>query len=206
MATDLSPAAARTQSADLLVHKDNRWHAHDTQLAAMTAALETAVAGRSGVEYPLRGRIVVIAGADALAQSLGRELKERGCGLVIASHDREAAHRLAHELGCRYVQFEGLYSTTHEVLIACDGEDAPAGGREGGIHPGYLKKGMTVLDARTGVGKSHLVREAEVRGCHVVAPGRLWLEQVALQARLLTGKEVPREQLAQAAPWMRDEE
>jgi 3-dehydroquinate dehydratase/shikimate dehydrogenase len=208
MATDLAPAAARSKSADLLLHKDNHWHGHDTQLAAMAAALEAAVASRSGADKGLRGRIVLIAGTDAVAQNLGRELKERGCALIIASHDRAAAHRLAQELECRHVQFEALYSTNHDVLVVCDGEKAPGGARggDGSVHPGYLKSGMTVLDARAGLGKSPLVREAEQRGCAVVAGWNLWLEQAAMQARLLTGKEVPREVLADAAPWLREEE
>jgi 3-dehydroquinate dehydratase/shikimate dehydrogenase len=207
MATDLSPAAQRSGSADLLLYKDNRWHAHDTQLSATVSALEAAVASRSGADKGLRGRITLIAGAGDMARHLGRELKERGCMLVIASHDKEAAHRVAVELECRYIQFEALYSTNHDVLVICDGEKA-AGTRGGddSVHPGYLKRGMTVLDARSALGKSHLVREAEVRGCAVVAARQLWLEQVALQARLLTSKEVPLEVLSKAAPWLMDEE
>ena len=124
--------------------------------------------------------------------------------LVIASHDKDAAHQFAQDLGCRYVKFEALYSTNHDVLIVCGGENAR--GDDSAVHPGYLKKGMTVLDARPGLQKSHLIREAEVRGCAVVAPGQLWLEQVALQARLLTGKEMPKQQLADSAPWLLEEE
>jgi 3-dehydroquinate dehydratase/shikimate dehydrogenase len=199
MATDLSPSAARTKSADLLLHKDNRWQAHDTQLVAMVAALEAALASRCGADKPLQGRIVLIAGTGAVAQSLGRELKERGCALIIASHDKAAAHQLAQELECRFVQFEAMYSTNHDVLIVCDTDKTP-------IHPGYLKSGMTVLDARSEVGTSSLVREAQQRGCAVVAARQLWLEQVAMQARLLTGKEVPAQLLADAAPWLLDEE
>jgi 3-dehydroquinate dehydratase/shikimate dehydrogenase len=200
MATDLSPAATRAQSADVLLHKDGRWYAHETQLAAAVAALGAVLAGRGGAEEPLRGRIVLIAGTDGLARGLGRELKEGGCALVIAGHDRDAAHRLAQELGCRFVKFEGLYSTAHDVLIVCEGGQGP------GVHPGYLKPGMTVLDARAALGHSPLLVEAAQRGCSVVSPQQLWLEQAALQARLLTGKEVPREGLAGAAPWLFEEE
>jgi 3-dehydroquinate dehydratase/shikimate dehydrogenase len=212
MATDLSlsPAAARAQSADVLLHKDNRWHAHDTQGAATAAALEAVLASRSGTDKPLRGRIVLIVGTDALARSLGGALKELGCVLVIASHDRDAAHRLAQVLECRYVQFEALYSTNHDVLIVCDQEKAQGNARGSAgnavVHPGYLKPGMTVLDARSGLQRSPLLREAEQRGCGVVAPQQLWLEQVALQARVLTGQEVPRQLLSDAAPWLLEEE
>jgi 3-dehydroquinate dehydratase/shikimate dehydrogenase len=200
MATDLAPAAARSKSADLLLHKDNHWHAHDTAMAATVAALEPRLQPAKAGAPALRGRIVLIAGTDAPAHDLGRELKEHGCALIIASHDRNAALRLAQELECRHVQFEALYSTNHDVLVVC------GRGSDGDVHPSYLKPGMTVLDARGGLGIAPLVREAEERGCGVVAGWHLWLEQVAMQARLLTGKEVPRQVLADAAPWLRDEE
>jgi 3-dehydroquinate dehydratase/shikimate dehydrogenase len=207
MVTDRSPSAERTKSADLLVYKDNHWLGHDTHVAATVSALEAAVASRFPSEAPLKGRIVLIAGTDAMARNLGLELKERGCMLVIASHDKGAALQLAVALGCRHVQFEALYSTNHDVLIVCDSESgsskAPA--TDADIHPGYLKRGMTVLDARPALEKSHLLREAQQRGCAVVGPGQLWLEQVAMQARLLTGKEVPRQLLADAAPWVMEE-
>jgi 3-dehydroquinate dehydratase/shikimate dehydrogenase len=208
IATELAPSASRTQSADLILYKDNRWHGYDTDLPAMVAALEAAAKTKTAAADPLRGRIVLIVGTGAVAQVLARELKQRGCALVLVSHDRNAAHQLAQELECRYAQFEALYTTLHDVLIVCDDEKAPgkARGGETGIRAGYLKPGMTVLDMTAGLQKSSLVREAALRGCAVVTPQQCWLEQVALQVRLLTGQEVAREQLADAAPWLREEE
>jgi 3-dehydroquinate dehydratase/shikimate dehydrogenase len=156
----------------------------------------------------LAGRIVLIAGANDLARLVARELKQRGCVLIFASRDRDAAHRLAHELKARFVQFEALYSTNHDVLIVCDEEKQPSKspGGETGIHPGYLKSSMTVLELTDSLRKSPLLREAESRGCAVVSPQNLWLEQVSLQAHLLTGKDLPRPILAAAASWLTEEE
>jgi shikimate 5-dehydrogenase len=208
LATERSPAAAATQTADVILHKDNRWLAHDTHVAAAVATLEAGLQGRFGADKPLQGRIVLIVGTGALAQGTARGLKGRGCALVIASHDKGAAHALAQELGCRYVAFEALYTTTHDVLVVCAEERAPGKGpgAEAGVHPGYLRPGMTVLDL-TGEGqKTSLVREAAVRGCAVVTPQQFWLEQTALQARLLTGLQLPRQVLAEAAPWLFEEQ
>ena len=66
MGASLAPSAARTQSADLLLYKDNVWHAHDTQISATVAALESALASRTPSDKPLRGRIVAIAWRRAL--------------------------------------------------------------------------------------------------------------------------------------------
>jgi hypothetical protein len=65
---------------------------------------------------------------------------------------------------------------------------------------------MTVMDLSAGLRKSSLLREAEARGCAALAPLQLWLEQVRAQAGLLTGKEVPRQVLAGAVPWLTQEE
>ncbi len=136
-----------------------------------------------------------------------RELKQRGSALIFASHDRDAAHRLAQEMKCRFVQFEAIYTTIHDALVVCD-EEKPRGPSRGGetvIHPGYLKPGMTVMDLTSLLDRSPLLREAELRGCAVVTPQQLWLEQVSLQARLLTSKDVPPHILADAAPWLLEE-
>jgi 3-dehydroquinate dehydratase/shikimate dehydrogenase len=197
IATEREPSSARTGAADLILHRDNKWHAADTLIPATVNALEAAIKARSGSEHPLAGRMVLLAGANDLARIMARELKQRGSILIFAAHDRDAVQRRAQELKCRFVPFESLYTTIHDVLIVCD---------DSTIHPGYLKAGMTVLDLTAPLQKSPLLREAEARGCGVVTPRQLWLEQVALQTHLLTSKDVPRQLLAEAASWLTEEE
>jgi 3-dehydroquinate dehydratase/shikimate dehydrogenase len=197
IAKEREPSAARTGAADLILHRDEKWRAADTQIPATVNALETVMKTRGSSEHPLAGRIVLIAGTGELTRMMASELKQHGSVLIIAGRDREAAHHLAQEMKCRFVQFEALYTTIHDVLIVCDEDD---------IHPGYLKPGMTVMDLTASLPKSTLLREAESRGCAVVVPRELWLEQVALQAHLLTGKKVPRQILANAFPCLQEEE
>jgi 3-dehydroquinate dehydratase / shikimate dehydrogenase len=199
--TEREPSAARTGAADLILHRDNQWHAADTRIPATANALEAALRIRSGTDHPLAGRIVLLAGINALTRTIARELKQRGSVLILAGHDRDAAHQLAQEMKCRFVQFEALYTTIHDALIVCDATT---------IHPGYLKPSMTVMDLTAPLGRggvtSSLLSEAKARGCVVVEPQQLWLEQVSLQAHLLTSKDVPRQLLADAAPWLTEEE
>jgi shikimate 5-dehydrogenase len=77
-----------------------------------------------------------------------------------------------------------MYSTIHDVLVVCDAEGA-------GIHPGYLRPGMTVLDLAAGWSGSDLARAAQARGCAVVSPRAVLLHQLARQVRLITRKDVP---------------
>jgi 3-dehydroquinate dehydratase/shikimate dehydrogenase len=205
IATVREPSSARTGAADLLLHRDNNWHAADTAIPAAANALETAMKARMTSEHPLAGRIVLLVGVNDLARGMARELKQRGSVLIFASHDRATAHRLAQEMNCRFVQFEALYTTLHDVLLVCDEEKESSKSSETTIHPGYLKPSMTVLDLTSPLSKSPLLREAEARGCAAIAPHQLWLDQVALQAHLLTSKDVPRQILADAASWLSEE-
>src|SRR5262249_34199405 len=116
---------------------------------------------------------------------------------------RAAAQQLAQALACRFVQFEAVYTTMHDVVIVCDDEAELAKSRKGeaaGLHPGYLRPGMTVMDLTSTTEKTPLVREAQLRGCSVVTPRQLLLGQLELQTRLLTGKDVPPEVLDKALP------
>jgi 3-dehydroquinate dehydratase / shikimate dehydrogenase len=197
IAEEREPSAARTGAADLLLYRDNKWHGVDTLIPAAVQALETAMQTRSGCEHPLAGRMVLLAGVNDLTRMMARELTQRGSVLIIADRDRASAHQLAQQLKCRFVQWEALYTTIHDVLIMC-GEDE--------IHPGYLAPSMTVLDLTASLKKTPMLRAAEVRGCLVVAPRQVWLEQTALQTQLLTNKDVPRQLLSEAAGALLEEE
>jgi shikimate 5-dehydrogenase len=109
---------------------------------------------------------------------------------------------MAHELNCRHVRMEALYTTLHDVLIHGPDEVSPAArtvatAKDATIHPGYLKPGMTVMDLTTSLGRTDLLREAATRGCSVVAPLAILLEQVLAVIKLITGKDVPAEPLRQ---------
>jgi 3-dehydroquinate dehydratase/shikimate dehydrogenase len=207
IAGELDPAARQSNQVDLLLHKGDRWHGYDTFSHAALAALKAAIRTRTTADKPLQGRMVLLAGANATARTLGQAIRERGAVLILASHDRARAQTLAQELECRHILFEALYSTMHDVLIVCD-EEKEHKGRSGeiGIHPGYLKPGMTVMDMTATVGKSQLLRDAEQRGCAIVSPRQMLLDQIRLQVKLLTGKDVAPEMLAEAVPGDFEEE
>jgi 3-dehydroquinate dehydratase/shikimate dehydrogenase len=200
IAGDLDPAAQEVQAADLLLYKNDQWHGYHLQCQGAVAALEAAVTTKAPSEKPLQGRMVMVVGANATARGMAHAIKARGGALILASHNRDAVKALAHTLECRYVQFEAIYSTVHDVLVVCDEEKDPRSHTAAGVHPGYLRQGMTVLDLTAAVRKTPLLREAEKRGCSVVSPRQLLFDQLGLQTRLLTGKDVPGEVLTTALP------
>src|SRR5439155_22561977 len=123
--------------------------------------------------------------------------KKRGGPLIVRSHNRQAAHILAQQLDCRFVPFEALYTTMHDILVICsDTQDQsrererPEPGAEL-VHSGYLRSGMTVMDLTALPRKSIFLREAQARDCRVVEPRLILLELALLQAHLIAGREVP---------------
>src|SRR5438094_722940 len=76
-----------------------------------------------------------------------------GAREIIAVPGLNAVRDLAQALECRHVLFEAIYTTIHDVLVVCDTEkDHKARSGEVGVHPGYLRSGMTVLDLTAAVG------------------------------------------------------
>jgi 3-dehydroquinate dehydratase/shikimate dehydrogenase len=201
IAGNVDPAAVEAESADLLLFKNDQWQAYNTVWRAAVAALESTMRARSNTDKPLQGRMVMIVGANSAAKAMAQALKRKGAVLILASHDRKAVHELAQALECRHVQFEALYSTVHDVLVVCDEEKMHKGqAGQARIHPGYLKPGMTVIDLTATTEASTLLQEAETRGCNVVSQRRLLLDQLAMQARQITGREVFLEALDKALP------
>jgi shikimate 5-dehydrogenase len=150
---------------------------------------------------------VALVGVNALSRTLASGIQEHGGSPLIVSHNKAAAHELAKQLGCRFILFEALYTTVHDVLIVCDHErHLMPGSAASGVHPGYLKPGMTVIDLTATLSPTPLLREAQSRNCAIIEPRRLLLHQLALQGRLLTGKEVTRELIEQAMPGLLENE
>jgi 3-dehydroquinate dehydratase/shikimate dehydrogenase len=197
VATKLDTAAQHAQAADLIVRQGDEWHGHNLLPRAAGAALEATLRARSPADRPLEGRSVMLVSVNGLTRAMAERIQRGGGIPIIASRDRDAAHELAQALGCRYVPFEALYSTLHDVLVVCGEEPrhpaAKGKAAEGGVHSGYLKPSMTVLDLTTLPRKSALLRDAEQRGCGVVSPRQVLLEQVARQVKVLAGQDVARE-------------
>jgi 3-dehydroquinate dehydratase/shikimate dehydrogenase len=189
IATELQSAAAQTRAADVLVRKGEKWHGSYLHDRAAGAALEGVLRAKKAGDKPLAGRTVMLVGVTPLTRLLADRVAKHGGIVILAGRDREAVHQLAQDLHCRYVMPEAVYSTLHDVLIVC--------GEETGLRASYLKAGMTVMDLTSPLVPSPLLVEARQRGCGVVDPRQVLLEQVARQFKLISGKDAPRDRLRQ---------
>lgn len=197
VAAELEPAAKSVQAIDLLLHEDRKvWVGHNLLWRAAGSALEATLREKHG-DKPLHDRTVMLVGADATAQAVALAVKMRGGIPIIASRDRKAAQQLAQTLGCRFVPFEAMYTTRHDVVVICNLEADLAPGKEEGVHSGYLKPSIAVMDLTSMPRKSAFLRDAQRRGCDIIEPRRIMLEQIVLLLRMMTEKDVDRERLAE---------
>jgi 3-dehydroquinate dehydratase/shikimate dehydrogenase len=217
IATELDPAARQTEAVDLLLHHDQKWQGYNLTCRGAVAALEAtlragSVSDRSAsTDKPLEGRAIMLVGVNAVARSLAYGINKRGGALIIASHNRKVAQALAQQLDCRFVPFEALYTTMHDILVICGDEEGAAHAVSGSAHPhtavrssphaihsGYLRPGMTIMDMTALPRKSAFLQEAKARDCRVVEPREILLELALLQTQLIAGQQAPREPLQNA--------
>jgi 3-dehydroquinate dehydratase/shikimate dehydrogenase len=205
----LETAAERARAVDVLAPADQGWTGYNTSSKTILKALEHALAEKAPAENSLQGRVLVIVGVNGLARSIGYAAKERGARIIIASHKKAIAQELAQTLECRFVQWEALYSTLHDAVVVCDDEHDQVKSKtatgEAGLHPGYLKASMVVMDL-SAPRPTAFLRGAKARGCGVVFPRDLVPEQLALQVGLLTGQPADLKMLReQMAPFFEEE-
>jgi 3-dehydroquinate dehydratase/shikimate dehydrogenase len=197
-------ARSPVMAADGLTPTDEGWSAFNALGTAAVNAVE-AVMKERGEEGSFRGRSVMMAGCGSLTRMTAIPFKAHSASLIWASHNREAAKTMSQTFGGRQLLWDAIYATNHDVLvIGRDGDEAASDKSEMPLHPGYLKSGMTIVDLTADVRPSKFLIEAEARGCGVVSPGRLLIEQVREHVRRLGG-EVPAEVLApKLAGWLSD--
>jgi 3-dehydroquinate dehydratase/shikimate dehydrogenase len=188
-------------AADGLAPADGEWTAFNALGPAAVAAVEAALRERGG-DGSLRGKTVALAGCGALTRMVAPSFKAGGAALLWASRDREAVKSASQTFGGRQVLWEAVYATSHDVVVIGRDGAKPPSPDDLPFHPGYLKPGMAVLDLTAGdLRPTRFQREAEVRGCAVVTPKRLLVEQVREHVRKLGG-EVPADLLTEkVAAW-----
>jgi 3-dehydroquinate dehydratase/shikimate dehydrogenase len=208
-------SATTAGGADVLMNLQGEWHGVSTLGPGLVEALETtlntALPG-DAVEpstTPLQGRQTLVVGSGPLARLLLPLLKEREAALLITDKSKERAQRQVQRFGGRLLQFEGIYSTSHDVLIVVgDGSPPPDDENDPSlVKPSYLRPGMTVMDLTTLPRWSYLMREAKARGCRVVDPRQVLGGQIRRQASRMLGQEVDADPVWDALnEWLPEEE
>ncbi|MCE9530794.1 MAG: type I 3-dehydroquinate dehydratase [Planctomycetes bacterium] len=202
-------ARAPVRAADLMrPGDDGTWIGSNTLGSWAIHVLESTLRLRDpDKDPPLNGRVAMLAGVGPMAAMLAHGLKERGAALIFASKDRAEAGRLAQAFGGRQVAWEGIYTTIHDVLIIS--RDPTTSDEETmesvPIHPGYLRPTMTVLDLSLLPRYTPFLLEAKQRGCSIVSPKSLLIEQARHHVKLMTDQDVDPEILREKLTTWLDE-
>ena len=189
---ELHGTARKTSMLDVIVPKDDGLHGfHKGARACIQRLGETL---ETDSDPPLKDRIVMLAGLSPWTSLIAAEVQAQGGNAVLASNDKGTGLSMAREHGCRYVQWEALYSTLHDVLVVVTPDAAAS------IQANYLKPGQTVLDLTAQLTPTPFLIEAEKRGALVVSPIEIFLDEMTEISRMLTGKPIEREMLRKAIP------
>jgi 3-dehydroquinate dehydratase / shikimate dehydrogenase len=147
--------------------------------------------GPDGIPPTVHSRTVLLLGAGGVARALAYGLQQAGALLTIANRTYDRAHRLAEEVGCRAVEWEARHSHIAEIVINCTSVGLAPNLDESPLHPSFLKPGLVVMDTIYNPETTLLVKEARLRGCHVITGVDMFVRQAALQFQLFTGQEAP---------------
>jgi 3-dehydroquinate dehydratase/shikimate dehydrogenase len=140
---------------------------------------------------PLHSRVILVLGAGGAARAIAHALQREGALLTIANRTAERAQGLAHEVGCRHVEWNARHSVLCDVVINCTSVGMHPNVDETPLHPSFLKPGLIVFDTVYVPEQTLLIKEARDRGCHIVTGSELFVRQAAHQFRLFTGREAP---------------
>lgn len=202
-------AKVPVQAGDLMTPGgEHGWIGSNALAQWAVIALEDSLRKRDPEKQePMKGRVCMLAGCGPLARMIAPALKAKGAALVFASKDRDEALRLSKAFGGRQIHWDGLYATIHDVLVVCRDKDQDDSDDETPIHPGYLKSTMTVLDLTSVPRRSRFLDEAKLRGCGLVSPVTLLVEQVAEHVQRVGGQAIGRNVLREKlALWMDGED
>ncbi|MCI0684799.1 MAG: shikimate dehydrogenase [Gemmataceae bacterium] len=171
---------------------DNKWKAHNTDFVAAVDSLQANLPTHDDGRPPaLATRTVLVLGAGGVARAIAHGLKREGAALTISNRSHDRALKLAEEIGCKAIEWEGRHNILCDTLINCTSvgmfpnmDDSPA-------HTSILKPGLMVFDTIYTPETTLLIREAQERGCHVLTGVDMFVRQAAAQFQLFTGREAP---------------
>ncbi len=165
------------------------------QKAAMSSLLSAP--GFKGKEHPLEGQEAIVLGAGGVARAIVYGLIKHGARVTIASRTFSRAEDLAERFGARAVSWDERYGRRWNIIVNCTPVGMHPKVEETPFERQYLRRGMVVFDTVYNPENTLLVKEARAKECRVVTGIDMFVRQAALQFKLFTGKDAPRDVMAE---------
>ncbi len=191
VASTVSPLAAAVGAANTLVRREDGWHAENTDVPGMVAALRAA-----GVRQPKSLAVLGAGGTARAALGAAAELGVRR--VVLFARRPEAIEELNPVAEALKVSLSGM---SWNGAARCGLHDVVISTVPKGIADGLRVqwRPQTVLfDVVYDPWPTPLAEAAENAGCHIVSGLDLLLEQALGQFELFTGVPAPREAMREA--------
>ncbi len=195
LADQLEPACKIARAADILLKQPDGWHGYNSLWRSAVRVLEQTLAAQAQKQdFSLENKNVLVIGNGPLAQSIIYGLVRKKAVVSVASPRDVSARDVAQQYNIRHVRFEAIYSTFVDIVVLAD-PDLKVGTKKTEFNLSYFQPPLAVLDACSIPEESVFVQEARFRGCHVVDPRDIFLDQVATVVKSLTGQEPSSEEL-----------
>jgi 3-dehydroquinate dehydratase/shikimate dehydrogenase len=193
-ATLQDQAVTAVKAANTLVRGESGFTAYNTDYQAALDSLQAHLPG-GGPDGPppLNSRTVLVLGAGGVARAIAHALHRAGAGVTITNRTAEKAQKLAVEIGCRHVDWAARNSVVCDTVVNCTCVGMYPNVDESPVHHSFLKSGLFVFDTVYRPEQTLLVKEARLRGCHVLTGVDMFIRQAALQFQLFSGREAPLE-------------
>ena len=186
---------AQSEYIDLLLRRDDGWHGYNTLWRSGLRALEGSVTGGGEGKRPLDRLNVVVLGNGGMAQSMVYGITQRKGMVSICGPKDKESQKIATANGCRMIPYAQLYDTLADVLVIAD-RNLVSGQNQGNVNPSLLRANHMVLDVSDPPREHPLFVEARERGCRIIEPQAVYVDQINAQFKAITGKDLPAEAFA----------
>jgi 3-dehydroquinate dehydratase/shikimate dehydrogenase len=199
LAAHADPAVHLTGAANTLVREtDGRFTAANSDYTAAVESLKAHLLERAkdGPAPEMNQLFVLVLGTGGSARAVAHALHREGAHITVTGRNTEKATKLAADVGCKAVDWQGRHSLIScDVIVNCTpvGMTPDTDGMP--IHTSFLKQGQTVFDLVYTPENTKLIREARSRHCHAVTGVDMFVRQAAVQFERFTGLAPPLDQM-----------
>jgi len=184
---------AQSEYIDLLLRRDDGWHGYNTLWRSGLRALESSFSGDA--KRPLERHNVLILGNGGMAQSMVYGVSQRKGMVSICGPKDKESQKIAEANQCRMVPYASLYDTLTDVIVIAD-RNLECGQHAGNVNPSLFRSSHAVLDVSDPPREHPLFVEARERGCRIIDPQSVYVDQLNAQFKAITGKDLPMEAFA----------
>lgn len=179
-------------AANTLLRKhDGSFAAYNTDYVAAVESLKHYLSmhpREDGTTPGLDQMAVLILGSGGVARAIAHGLHARGAQLTIAGRTEESHKKLAAEVHCKSIDWQGRHNVRCDILINCTPIGMHPRVDESPVHHSFLQPGMIVFDTVYNPETTMLLREAQARGCGTISGVEMFVRQAARQFEIFTSK------------------